>query len=152
MSFIAFCAYLCKKCKRPNQVQNKVEPAEIEESDKPESESEKRYASNKEIKVIAGHARSESQVELKKEPKKEPIPLETENNNNNVTSTNSMIGATTTAMNDVTDNGTHTMVNMLNIGENEDNENISALFKNYQVKRSPKDSNNNSDRESFQQD
>ena len=68
-----------------------------------------------------------------------------------------MLGVTTTAMNDVTDNGTSTVVGMLNIGENDDNENISALFKNYQAnkasgvasERSPKDSNNNSDRESF---
>ena len=68
-----------------------------------------------------------------------------------------MIGVTTTAMNDVTDNGTNTIVGMLNIGENDDNENISALFKNHQVnkasgiasERSPKDSNNNSDHESY---
>ena len=59
-----------------------------------------------------------------------------------------MLGLTTTAMNDITDNGTTTIVGMLNIEENDDNENISAMFKNYQVKRSPKDSNNNSDRES----
>ena len=57
LCFIATCVYLCKSCKSPKKVSNKVKPIVIEVSDK--SESEKRYASG-EIKVIAGHLRSES--------------------------------------------------------------------------------------------
>ena len=49
-----------------------------------------------------------------------------------MTRTNSVIGVTTTAMNDYTANGGGTIADLMNIGNGNDNEDLSNVFTDFQ--------------------